>query len=85
MIVLTSSKDMAILAQLSARYSTQKDPRVELDFKQRGNAQFKLKDYIQAVALYSKVHLDTTNLVPTSEPTATGRDIADPWIHPREG
>ncbi|XP_048413286.2 SET and MYND domain-containing protein 4 isoform X2 [Stegostoma tigrinum] len=48
------SEDMAVLAQLSAQYSTQKDPRVELDFKQRGNALFKQKDYIQAVASYSK-------------------------------
>ncbi|XP_060704064.1 SET and MYND domain-containing protein 4 [Hemiscyllium ocellatum] len=55
-------KEMAILAQLSAQYSTQKDPAVELEFKQRGNAQFRLKDYAHAVALYSKgLHHSSTH------------------------
>ncbi|XP_041053788.1 SET and MYND domain-containing protein 4 isoform X1 [Carcharodon carcharias] len=47
-------EDEAIFEQLSAHRSTQKDPKAELDFKQQGNARFKAKDYIQAVALYSK-------------------------------
>ncbi|GCC17986.1 hypothetical protein chiPu_0021608 [Chiloscyllium punctatum] len=55
-------KEMAIFAQLSAQYSTRKDPAVELEFKQRGNAQFKLKDYSHAVALYSKgLHHSSTH------------------------
>ncbi|XP_072446219.1 SET and MYND domain-containing protein 4 isoform X3 [Chiloscyllium punctatum] len=55
-------KEMAIFAQLSAQYSTRKDPAVELEFKQRGNAQFKLKDYAHAVALYSKgLHHSSTH------------------------
>ncbi|XP_078064841.1 protein-lysine N-methyltransferase SMYD4 [Mustelus asterias] len=51
---LASSEDEAILEQLSAHCSTQKDPKTELDFKQQGNARFRVKDYVQAVALYSK-------------------------------
>ncbi|XP_067866931.1 SET and MYND domain-containing protein 4 isoform X2 [Heterodontus francisci] len=48
------SRDEAILDQLGAQWQTQKDPRAELDFKQRGNARFKAKDYVQAMALYSE-------------------------------
>ncbi|XP_072326252.1 LOW QUALITY PROTEIN: SET and MYND domain-containing protein 4 [Scyliorhinus torazame] len=48
------SDDEAILQQLCEQSSTQKHPRAELDFKQQGNARFKVKDYTQAVALYSK-------------------------------
>uniref|UniRef100_UPI00398EEF6D SET and MYND domain-containing protein 4 n=1 Tax=Pristiophorus japonicus TaxID=55135 RepID=UPI00398EEF6D len=48
------SEDEAVLDKLSAQWQTQKDPGAVLDFKQLGNVCFKARDYIQAVALYSK-------------------------------